>query len=77
MNMENDLLRQYAQTFGYKVLDQGEPKNLSYIKRTCSGFIVIESCASDRYVSFYYNEKNKVFKKSDLILSLIDRTPVA
>ena len=74
----NDYVKEYAKIFGYKQLDYHciFPKE-SYVKLINGGFVVIESLKESKYVNFYFNEKTKIFKKSDLLLSILENTPVA
>jgi len=71
-------VKEYAKKFDYKRLNYHDVfEKETYIKNVDDDFIVIESLKESKYVNFYFNEKTKTFKKSDLILSILENTPVA
>ena len=74
--MKNDCVKEYAKKFSYNKLEHTDSvKKETYIKRVKKAFIVIESLIESKYVNFYFNEKVKTFKKTDLILSILENTP--
>ena len=74
--MKNDCVKEYAKKFNYKKLEHTDSlKKETYIKRVSKEFIVIESLKSSKYINFYFNDKVKTFKKTDLILSILENTP--
>ena len=76
-----EYLEKYAKTFGYKEFSmpsiEYSKNKIVYLKENRKGFIVIEKLLESKYVNFYFNDKFKIFKASDLIHALIDNTPVA
>ena len=63
INMKcNSILKKYTEFFNYKKLED---------------FIVIEKLFESKYVNFYFNDANKIFKESDLLLAVMNNTPVA
>ena len=80
--MINDqYLKKYAKTFGYKEFQtpgcEYSKNKTMYLKQNKSGFMVIEKLSESKYVNFYFNDKFKTFKESDLIHAIIEQTPVA
>ena len=71
-------VKEYAEKVNYKQLNYHNIfEKETYIKNVDDDFIVIESLKESKYVNFYFNEKTKTFKKSDLLLSILENTPVA
>ena len=79
MMMNNSsYVKEYAKNFNYKRLDYPNIfEKETYVKLVDDNFIVIESLKASKYVNFYFNEKTKTFKKSDLLLSVLENIPVA
>ena len=71
-------VKEYAEKVNYKQLNYHNIfEKETYIKNVDDDFIVIESLKESKYVNFYFNEKTKTFKKSDLLLSILENTPIA
>ena len=79
MMMHNsNYVKEYAKNFNYKRLNSPDIfEKETYVKLVNDNFIVIESLKKSKYVNFYFNEKTKTFKKSDLLLSILENIPVA
>jgi len=79
MMMNNSTyVKEYAENFNYKRLEYPSIfEKETYVKLVDDNFIVIESLKESKYVNFYFNEKTKTFKKSDLLLSVLENIPVA
>lgn len=74
----NDCLDEYIKNFGYKeVLYNTITDKRSFIKEAKKGFMVIESLKESKIVNFYFNEKTKRFKKSELLMCALDNVPAA
>jgi hypothetical protein len=74
----NTYVKEYADNFSYKQLNcHGIFKKETYVKLVDDNFIVIESIEESKYVNFFFNKKTKTFKKSDLLLSILENIPVA
>ncbi len=76
INSDEKYVQKYALNFNFKQVVH-IPKKSMYIKNTSQGFIVIESLHGSKYVNFFLNKKQKNFKKSDLLLGIINHTAVA
>ena len=74
MNSNNIYLKYYAKKFGYVSDDS---TGCSYTKNTREGSILMLSSNQSKYVEFFFNEKNKTFRKGDLFLAVLNETPVA
>ena len=75
--MKNDCVKAYAKKFRYKKLEYSDSfEKETYIKHVKEDFIVIELLRESKYVNFYFNDKVKTFKKTDLVLSVLENTPV-
>tara|TARA_R110001592_G_scaffold116995_4_gene318673 strand:- start:318 stop:566 length:249 start_codon:yes stop_codon:yes gene_type:complete len=75
--MTDDYLKKYADRFNYKQLVYPiDFKKETYVKKTHDSFIVLEALKESKYVNFYFNDKSKTFKKSDLLISILENTPV-
>ena len=74
---QNNYLQKYADHFNYKEIPTEAKNKKLFFKKTTSGFLVIEKTGNDKYVNFYYNQKQKTFKESDLILSIMEGLPIA
>ena len=74
--INENYVQHYAKSFNYKKVEQLQNKSM-YIKETSKGFVVIESEKYSKYVNFFLNEDQKIFKKSDLLLGIIDETAIA
>ena len=75
--MKNNYVSKYAKWFNYKKL--AYPVSFEkeiYIKSSNNSFIVIESLKESKYVNFYLNNQTKTFKKTDLLLSVLENIPV-
>ena len=74
--MKNDCVKEYATRFSYKKLKHTDSQDkITYVKRVEAEFIVMESLKDSKYINFYFNDKVKTFKKTDLILSVLENTP--
>jgi len=76
INSDEKYVQKYARSFNFKQVAHMTNKSM-YIKNTSQGFVVIESLYGSKYVSFFLNKKQKNFKKSDLLLGIINHTAVA
>tara|TARA_R110001583_G_scaffold75706_1_gene208104 strand:- start:287 stop:541 length:255 start_codon:yes stop_codon:yes gene_type:complete len=75
--MNNNYVELYAKKFKYKQLDYPIPASKEvFVKKVNRAFIVMESVRSSKYVDIYFNDKLKKFKKTDLLLSILENTPV-
>ena len=74
---ENDILKKYTAYFNYKKLEDFSNKKTIFLKHVDKGFIVIEKFFESKYVNFYFNDSRKMFKESDLLLAVMNNTPVA
>ena len=71
-------LNSYIKAFRYeKILDSKVPGRKMYFKEVDSGMILLKSFESSKYVNFYFNEKIKKFKKTDLLVCAIEKIPAA
>ena len=71
--IDNLVLEKYANFFRYKRLKAD--RNICFIKKVSSGFVILESTEKSKYVRFYLNKKEKIFKKSDLLMCTIENIP--
>ena len=75
--MTDNYLKKYSDAFNYKqLLHPIDFKKEIYVKKTHDSFIILEALKASKYVNFYFNDKSKTFKKSDLLLSILENTPV-
>ncbi len=77
-----NILENYSKCFGYTEFKPANSEHTNdkqlYLKKTKSGeILVIEKILNDKYVNFYYNENQKIFKESDLMLAVMNNCPVA
>jgi len=79
--MKNKYLEDYATTFGYKRINPDSDTHMKrtsiYFKKVNNDCMVIEKIDGDKYVNFYLNNKHKTFKESDLLLAIMENSPVA
>ena len=73
----NSILKKYTEFFNYKKLEDFSNNKTVFLKHVDKGFIVIEKLFESKYVNFYFNDANKIFKESDLLLAVMNNTPVA
>ena len=77
-----NILENYSKCFGYTEFKPENSEHTNdkqlYLKKTKSGeILVIEKILNDKYVNFYYNDNQKIFKESDLMLAVLNKCPVA
>jgi len=72
----NECVNLYIEKFKYKEVLFPEIKHKkSYLKHTKEGFIFLESLENTKTVTFYFNNQVKKFKKSDLVMCVLENTP--
>ena len=74
--MNNEYLKAYVRKFGYKSFEPPKTDKSLHVKHTSLGFVSIENVKKSKYVKFCLNEKVKTFKKSDLLLRVIENIPI-
>ena len=70
-----NFLGKYAELFKYEKV-KSDNKQIVFFKKTINGYIVIEKFEESKYLNFYYNDRKKQFKESDLALAIINNHPV-
>tara|TARA_A100001011_G_scaffold191028_1_gene199677 strand:- start:137 stop:388 length:252 start_codon:yes stop_codon:yes gene_type:complete len=74
----DDCLRKYTDVFKYeRVIYSTNIDKKLYLKDVTDGFIIIESLDESKHVNFYFNDKVKSFRKSDLLICAMEKIPAA
>ena len=71
----NFYIKEYAKAFGYNHLKYQVGKTV-YVKTLPKGFSIFSIEHGDKYVNFFFNEQEKIFKVGDLALALLENTPL-
>ena len=66
----------YANAFGYKRKQYKKDETI-YMKKLEEGFIVFKIKKDNKYVNFFFNDKQKTFKVGDMLLSILEEKPLA
>ena len=75
MKNYNHFLKIYADMFDYSI-SFFHKNSVRYYKKTNSGIITMHSNHESKYVKFQLNGNTKEYKKSDLFLGVLEKTPL-